>query len=108
MRELDAEVERLTADVRGCDAEIDRLRQELESHDREQREPEAPPLPTSHLVFVHLAGRYELVEQAGPPPARNTVLELPELHGGPLVVAGLRRSPLPDDERPCAFVIPAR
>ena len=108
VRERDAHIERLAADVRGCDAELDRLRHELETRLAEQAAlPAPPPPPASHLVFVQLAGRYELVEQAGPPPARNAVLELPELHGGPLVVAGLSRSPLPGDARPCAFLTPA-
>jgi septal ring factor EnvC (AmiA/AmiB activator) len=128
VRERDAHIERLSADVRGCDEEIERLRgandelRRTAERRRAQatrfltrlREPglEAPPNPApapadSHLVFVQLAGRYELVEQAGPPPARNTILELPELHGAPLVVAGLSRSPLPGDARPCAFLTPA-
>ena len=136
LRRVDEEqlsrIERLVADVRGCDEEIARLRLESEQgfqelgarHDRaraqtrrflerlrrrelelaelvaNQDEPAAEPEVTSHLVFVELPDRYELVEREGPPPARNSTLELPELDWR-LIVAGARRSPLPDDERPC-------
>ena len=135
LRRVDEEqlsrIERLAADVRGCDEEIARLRLESEQvqelgarHDRaraqtrrflerlrrrelelaeltaNQDEPAAEPEVTSHLVFVELPDRYELVEREGPPPARNSTLELPQLDWR-LIVAGARRSPLPDDERPC-------
>ncbi len=127
-----SQIERLVADVRGCDEEIARLRHDGERvanelrarHERARaqtrrflerlrrrehelaelaalrEEPTPAPEPTSHLVFVELPDRYELVVRAGPPPPRNSSLELPELDL-PLVVAGARRSPLPDDERPC-------
>ena len=133
-----SQIERLVADVRGCDEEIARLRLENEQgvhelvakHDRtraqarrfverlrrrerelaeltaRQEEPVTEPEVTSHLVFVELPDRYELVERAGPPPARNTTFELPELDWR-LIVAGARRSPLPDDERPCVVAQPA-
>lgn len=145
--ERDEQIERLVADVRGCDVEIARLRGEnvragdelaaataivaerdrlLEELRREAQRrraqavrflerlrvstpnaaPAAPPLD-SHLVFVQLVGRYELVEREGSPPAPNSVLELPDLHDGALVVARLGRSPLPGDPRTCAFVTPA-
>jgi hypothetical protein len=55
---------------------------------------------------VQLAGRYELVERQGPPPSRNSLVELPELCDRALIVSGLGRSPLPDDARPCIFVQP--
>ena len=116
VEQLRHQVERLAGDVRGCDAEIDRLRQE-NGHRRAQaarllarlrppaptpveREPE-PDAPTSHLVFVHSAEGYSLVEREGPPPARNATFELPDLRDGAFVISALRRSPLPGDPRPC-------
>jgi hypothetical protein len=100
--------------VRGCDAEIGRLRHE-NTRRRAQaarfarrlrelpHEPEPDPVApaAAHLVFVQLAGGYSLVERDGPPPPRNSPLELPGLCDGTLVVSGRRRSPLPGDGRPC-------
>lgn len=117
VRERDARIERLAADVQGCDAEIGRLRDESERRRAQAvrflarlknvaSEPAPPPPPESHVVFVQLAGRYELVERHGPPPPRNAVLELPELCGVAVVVTGLGSSPLPGDARPCVFVQP--
>ena len=144
VRERDMRIERLSADVQGCDAEIGRLRDESERtgyalaaaeaavverdrlldklrHESERRraqavrflarlrnaasEPAPDPPPDSHVVFVQLAGRYELFEREGPPPLRNAVLELPELCDA-AVVARIGRSPLPGDTRPCVFVQP--
>ena len=112
-----SQIERLVADVRGCDAEIARLRSENERTraqairfaERLRRESVSawrvtrsrePVEIASHLVFVQLPDRYELVERAGPPPPRHAPIALPDLDR-PLVVAGARRSPLPNDARPC-------
>ena len=114
--------------MRGCDEEIQRLRGANDDLRRaaERRRAQAarfltrlraaasqPPPATApapadnHLLFVQLNGRYELVEREGPPPATNTLLELPELCDRALIVSGLGRSPLPGDARPCVFVQPA-
>lgn len=82
----------------------DRLREQLEQR-RSEPAPEAdeaPEAPASHLLFVQLDGRYELVSRDGPPPLASTELTLPDLDGR-FVVAGSRRSPLPGDSRPCVF-----
>jgi chromosome segregation ATPase len=108
------QVERLVGDVKGCDAEIERLRSEnmrrraqaarfaarIRRPAREDAAPSVAPA-SSHLVFLQLAGGYELVERAGPPPPRHSPVEFPELCDGALVVAGSRPSPFPDDTRPC-------
>ncbi len=113
-------IERLAGDVRGCDAEIERLRSE-NTHRRAQaarllgrlrelrREPAPDPVvpATSHLVFLQLASGYELVEREGPPPALHSPVELPGLCDGLLVVAGSRPSPFPGDGRPCIVAQPA-
>jgi hypothetical protein len=128
-REREEHIERLAADVRGCDEEIRRLRGANDDLRRAaarrraqaarfltrlrapalEAAPAAPePAPAAnHLLFVQLNGRYELVERDGPPPATNTLLELPELCEGALLVSGLRRSPLPGDARPCIVAQPA-
>lgn len=71
-----------------------------------RREPEATR-PDSHLLFVHLGGRYALVPREGPPPLANAELVLPELDEGTFVVAGARPSPLPGDARPCIVAVRA-
>ncbi len=108
------QAQRLVDDVRGCDAEIERLRHEntrrraqaarFAVRSRELRDTGDEPVvvpPSSHLVFLQLATGYELVEREGPPPPRHSPLELPDVYDGTLVVAGSRRSPLPGDRRPC-------
>jgi len=112
--------QRLADDVRGCDAEIEKLRHENTRRRAQatrfvarlrglRRGPGDDPavIPVGHLVFVQLAGGYHVVEREGSPPALNTSLELPELCGGTLMVASLRRSPLPGDARPCVVAQPA-
>lgn len=89
----------------------ERLRQLGEDNDVLRAEIEAlrrPPaqlaaVAASHLLFVSAPGGYELAECNGPPPHRGAVLELAEF-GGAFVAAGLRRSPLPEDNRPCVIV----
>ena len=69
--------------------------------------PEPEPVqvvPASHLVFVQLDERYELISRDGPPPAPSTSVSLPDIDEGVFVVAGQRSSPLPGDVRPCVFV----
>lgn len=97
-RELAELTDSYQSDLRRLEELVERL--------REQREPEepAPVAPASHLVFVHLDERYELISREGPPPAQSTPLELPDVEEGMFVVAGRRSSPLPGDERPCVFV----
>jgi chromosome segregation ATPase len=114
------EIERLSLDVKGCDAEIERLRQEngrvraqagrfasrLRTGQEGSDQPEVAqePVPSSHLVFVQLDDGYELLESDGPPPPLATVLELPQFCEDDFVVTRLGRSPLPADIRSCIFV----
>ena len=55
-------------------------------------------------LIVERALRIALISRDGPPPAPSTPLLLPDVDEGSFVVAGLRHSPLPGDERPCVFV----
>ena len=128
VHERDAHIERLAADVRGCDEEIQRLRcanddlrraaerrraqaarflTRLRAPASEVTPAMAPAPADNHLLFVQLNGRYVLVERDGPPPATNTLLELAELGDRTLIVSRQGRSPLPGDGRPCVFVQPA-
>src|SRR5262249_10490476 len=54
-----------------------------------------------HVLYVQLAGRYELIERDGTAPEPGSVLELAE--GEHAVVGWIGKSPLPGDRRRCAF-----
>ncbi len=112
-RSHERELAELTAahdrDVHQLQEVNERLREQLEESRGAFAEPDpaaedVSSLPTSHLVFVQLGERYELVSRDGPPPELSTSLYLPDVDEGSFVVAGSRRSPLPGDARPCVFV----
>ncbi len=54
-----------------------------------------------HLLFVWKPTGYELVEREGEPPAPGTRIEDDR---GAFVVAKIAVSPLPGDDRPCAYL----
>ena len=56
-----------------------------------------------HLLFFSRPTGYELAERQGEPPAPGSEVEL-EDGGGRFVVSKLASSPLPDDERVCAYL----
>jgi len=56
-----------------------------------------------HLLFVWKPTGYELREREGAPPAAG---ELVEEEGERLVVVKVGPSPLPGDERRCAYLAP--
>jgi hypothetical protein len=64
----------------------------------------APEPPSRHLVFLHAGAGYELREAEGPPPQPGEELE--PAPGERFVVMKVGPSPLPRDERLCAFVEP--
>ena len=129
--ERDEEVERLLAEIEGQDAEIAELRARLEelgarlaqaavelAEKRGRRgaaEAEAagarrvePGTPARFLLFVPSGGRYELVEREGPVPGVGAELEVGEPTPTLYFVSKLGASPLPHDERPCAYLQPLR
>ena len=57
-----------------------------------------------HLLFVSKPSGYELVERSGEAPAPGADVELEEAR---FTVAKVGPSPLPDDERPCAYLLAA-
>jgi hypothetical protein len=62
--------------------------------------------PSSHVLLVQLPGGYELVHREGAPPPLHAELALPDLGERLFRVVGVKRSPLPDDSRPCLFAEP--
>lgn len=63
-----------------------------------------PPREDEHLRFYDTGSGYELSVAEGPPPGTNTVVDCPE-HGLGVVIK-LGRSPLPADDRSCAYLLP--
>jgi hypothetical protein len=63
-----------------------------------------PTAATTHLLFVAGQEGYDLRPRAGPPPAVGGELEL---DGRRYLVQKVGRSPLPGDERRCAYLEPA-
>lgn len=57
-----------------------------------------------HLVFLWSPVGYTLQERPGDPPAPGVEVEEGERR---FVVAKIAPSPLPDDPRPCAYLLPA-
>jgi hypothetical protein len=55
-----------------------------------------------HLLFVSAPTGYELHEQDGEPPAVGAELEQ---DGQTMRVAKVAPSPLPGDDRPCAYLL---
>ena len=56
-----------------------------------------------HLLFVARPQGYELVEREGDPPASGTKVDLEE-NGARFEVVKVGPSPLPQDDRPCAYL----
>ena len=56
-----------------------------------------------HLLFVWSAAGYELLERAGEPPAPGAEVDLGD-DGRRFFVSKVGPSPLPDDDRPCAYL----
>jgi hypothetical protein len=64
----------------------------------------SPPREDEHLRFYITEKGYEMSVVQGPPPQTNTVVDRVE-HGSAMVVK-LGRSPLPADDRRCAYLLP--
>ena len=56
-----------------------------------------------HLLFVSRPTGYELVERDGDPPTPGSALELDE-NGAAFQVVKVAPSPLPHDDRLCAYL----
>jgi hypothetical protein len=97
--EPDPELGRLEAENRRLQDEIERLRGEF----TKLKLVETPQPASSHLLFVPTSARYLLVERDGAPPQPGAKLELEQ---GAFAVAKLGDAPFPDEDRPCAFLLP--
>ena len=97
--EADPELERLEAENRRLQDEIERLRGEF----TKLKLVETPVPASSHLLFVPTPARYLLVERDGAPPQPGSRLELEE---GAFAVVKLGDAPFPGEDRPCAFLLP--
>jgi hypothetical protein len=56
-----------------------------------------------YLLFVSRPTGYELIEREGEPPAPGSEIELDD-GGGGFVVSKVAASPLPQDDRLCAYL----
>jgi hypothetical protein len=56
-----------------------------------------------HILFVSRPTGYELVEREGEPPTPGAQVDLEE-NGARFEVVKVAPSPLPQDERPCAYL----
>jgi hypothetical protein len=97
--EPDPELNRLEAENRRLQDEIERLRGEF----TKLKLVETPQPASSHLLFVPTPARYLLVERDGAPPQPGARLELEQ---GAFAVAKLGDAPFPGEDRPCAFLLP--
>jgi hypothetical protein len=59
-----------------------------------------------YLLFISRSTGYELVEREGEPPPVGSEVELDEGAGARFVVSKIAPSPLPQDDRPCAYLQP--
>ena len=57
-----------------------------------------------YLLFISRPTGYELAEREGEPPELGSEVELDEGAGDRFVVSKVATSPLPQDERPCAYL----
>jgi hypothetical protein len=57
----------------------------------------------NHILFVSRPTGYELVERDGDPPAPGARVDLEE-NGARFEVVKVAPSPLPQDDRPCAYL----
>jgi hypothetical protein len=101
--EPDPQVDRLRAENRRLLNEIERLQGEF-SKLKLIEAPEEPEPPSSHLLFVPTPARYLLVERDGAPPEPGERLEVPDVRGL-FLVQKVSRAPVPDETRPCAFLL---
>ncbi len=97
--EPDPQLERLEAENRRLQEEIERLRGEF----TKLKLVETPEPASAHLLFVPSPERYTLVEREGPPPSEGAEVELEERL---FVVSKVGPAPFPDEPRACAFLLP--
>ena len=109
-REVDpAEVRDLAQPLHGAEApnEPAAIRKMSSSEQRHANDLEVQTLPQpdpNHLLFVPTPGGYLLLQRIGEAPTPGQHLELPEAPNARLYVSKIAHSPLPLDERICAYL----
>lgn len=98
--EPDPDVDRLEAENRRLQDEIERLRGEF----TRLKLVEAPKQVFAHLLFVPTPARYLLLEREGAPPVPGDELEVPEADAR-FQVTRVGRAPYPGELRPCAYLL---
>jgi hypothetical protein len=100
--ERDPELERLEAENRRLQDEIERLRSDFTN----LRLVDAPAhnQVVAHLLFVPTPARYLLLEREGPPPAPGDELDVPEVEAR-FGVVKVGRAPYPGELRPCVYLL---
>lgn len=104
LAEAEKELDAREARVAALDSELRSLRIRLptpQSDAATLREASAPE-PAFHLRLVPQSAGYALSESAGPPPRAGERVDVDDKR---FRVARVGRSPLPSDERPCAFLL---
>jgi hypothetical protein len=99
--DADPKLERLEAENRRLQDEIERLQREFTT----LKVVEAPQPASSHLLFVPTPGRYLLLGRDGAPPEPGSQLDVTEAAAS-FVVAKVGAAPYPGEPRPCAFLLP--
>jgi hypothetical protein len=94
---------RRLAELEGELAEARAAVEEEDGHAEEASTFAEEPRSAGHLRFVLSAEGYEVSEWDGTPPRPG---DLVEIDGERLSVAKVSRSPLPNDQRPCAYLLP--
>lgn len=104
LAEADKELVAREAHVAALDTELRTLRIRLPTpqSDGATLQEVSDPQPALHLRLVGQSAGYALTENAGPPPRAGERVEVDEKR---FRVARVGRSPLPNDERPCAFLL---
>jgi hypothetical protein len=98
----DPDVERLEAENRRLQDEIEQLRSEFTS--LKLVDAPAHNQVVAHLLFVPTPARYVLLERDGAPPAIGEELEVPEVEAR-FGVVKVGRAPYPGELRPCAYLL---
>ena len=99
--EPDPDHERLEAENRRLQEEIERLRSEFTG----LKMVEGPAPASAHLLFVPTPARYLVLERDGAPPEPGSELALTEACES-FVVTKVGAAPFPGEPRPCAFLLP--
>jgi len=89
------------AQIAFLEVEVERLRTLAVTPANEEKE-DATEAAAAHLLFLATAGGYVVEERSGPPPRQGTTVEV---NGARYTVTKHGASPLPHDDRRCAYLL---